>query len=126
MVITYLMEFFSFYKLEYTKTNCTIHNNGFIYVNFIFSIIFIQRLLPDQAFAHCPRFPIAASHRSLGHVSVLVWLIIQKDQLSIVGLVSLYLTQKTIRTKAIFLDSLCLKAFLSIVIAIVARVWPSP
>ncbi|CAK9872955.1 unnamed protein product, partial [Sphagnum jensenii] len=54
------------------------------------------------------------------HVSVPVWLIIQKDQLSIIGLVSLYLTQKTIRTKAIFLDLLCLKALLPIIIAIVA------
>ncbi len=53
---------------------------------------FTHAILPDQAFAHCPRFPIATSHRSLGRVSVPVWLIIQKDQLSIVGLVSLYLT----------------------------------
>ena len=45
----------------------------------------------DQACAHCPRFPTAASRRSLGRVSVPVWLIIRKDQLSIVGLVSLYL-----------------------------------
>src|SRR5947209_19913089 len=45
-----------------------------------------------QAFAHCGIFPTAASRRSLGRVSVPVWLIILSDQLTIVGLVSLYLT----------------------------------
>ncbi len=37
--------------------------------------------LLDQAFAHCPIFPTAASRRSLGRVSVPVWLIILSDQL---------------------------------------------
>ena len=46
----------------------------------------------DQAFAHCPIFPTAASRRSLGRVSVPVWLIILSDQLPIVALVSHYLT----------------------------------
>ena len=46
----------------------------------------------DQACAHCPMFPTAASRRSLGRVSVPVWLIILSDQLRIVGLVSHYLT----------------------------------
>ena len=46
----------------------------------------------DQACAHCPKFPTAASRRSLGRVSVPVWLIILSDQLQIAGLVSLYLT----------------------------------
>ena len=46
----------------------------------------------DQACAHCPIFPTAASRRSLGRVSVPVWLIILSDQLPIVGLVSRYLT----------------------------------
>ena len=46
----------------------------------------------DQAFAHCPIFPTAASRRSLGRVSVPVWLIILSDQLPIVPLVSRYLT----------------------------------
>ena len=45
-----------------------------------------------QAFAHCGRFPTAASRRSLDRVSVPVWLVILSDQLEIVGLVSLYLT----------------------------------
>ena len=46
----------------------------------------------DQAFAHCPKFPTAASRRSLGRVSVPVWLIILSDQLRIVALVGLYPT----------------------------------
>ncbi len=45
-----------------------------------------------QAFAHCARFPTAASRRSLDRVSVPVWLIILSDQLSVLGLVSRYLT----------------------------------
>ena len=45
-----------------------------------------------QAFAHCAIFPTAASRRSLGRVSVPVWLIILSDQLQIVALVSHYLT----------------------------------
>ncbi len=48
----------------------------------------------DQAFAHCPIFPTAASRRSLGRVSVPVWLIILSDQLPIAALVSRYLTNK--------------------------------
>ena len=46
----------------------------------------------DQACAHCPIFPTAASRRSLGRVSVPVRLIILSDQLLIVALVSRYLT----------------------------------
>ncbi len=49
-----------------------------------------------QAFAHCARFPTAASRRSLGRVSVPVWLDILSDQLSVVALVSRYLTNKLI------------------------------
>ena len=45
-----------------------------------------------QAFAHCARFPTAASRRSLGRVSVPVWLIVLSDQLPVFGLVSRYLT----------------------------------
>ncbi len=48
--------------------------------------------LLDHAFAHCPIFPTAASRRSLGRVSVPVWLIILSDQLPVVALVSHYLT----------------------------------
>jgi hypothetical protein len=45
-----------------------------------------------QAFAHCGKFPTAASRRSLDRVSVPVWLIVLSDQLLIVALVSHYLT----------------------------------
>ncbi len=53
---------------------------------------FTHAALLDQAFAHCPIFPTAASRRSLGRVSVPVWLIIPSDQLRIVALVGLYPT----------------------------------
>ena len=45
-----------------------------------------------QAFAHCGKFPTAASRRSLGRVSVPVWLIILSNQLLIIALVGLYPT----------------------------------
>ena len=43
-----------------------------------------------QGFPHCARFPTAASRRSLGRVSVPVWLIILSDQLAISALVGRY------------------------------------
>ncbi len=52
--------------------------------------------LLHQAFAHCARFLAAASRRSLGRVSVPVWLIILSDQLPMVALVSHYLTNELI------------------------------
>ncbi len=58
---------------------------------------FTHAALLDQGFPHCPIFPTAASRRSLGRVSVPVWLIILSDQLRIVALVSRYLTNKLIR-----------------------------
>ncbi len=58
---------------------------------------FTHAALLDQGFPHCPIFPTAASRRSLGRVSVPVWLIILSDQLRIVALVSFYLTNKLIR-----------------------------
>jgi hypothetical protein len=48
--------------------------------------------LLGQAFAHCPKFPTAASRRSLARVSVPVWLAVLSDQLQIDALVSRYLT----------------------------------
>ncbi len=45
-----------------------------------------------QGFPHCPIFPTAASRRSLGRVSVPMWLIILSDQLSIIALVDRYST----------------------------------
>ncbi len=50
----------------------------------------------DQGCPHCPIFPAAASRRSLGRVSVPVWLIILSDQLPIVALVRRYHTNKLI------------------------------
>jgi hypothetical protein len=47
--------------------------------------------LLHQAFAHCAKFPTAASRRSLDRVSVPVWLIVLSDQLPVVALVSFYL-----------------------------------
>jgi hypothetical protein len=56
----------------------------------------LHAALLHQAFAHCGKFPTAASRRSLGRVSVPVWLVILSDQLKIVALVSHYLTNKLI------------------------------
>ncbi len=47
-----------------------------------------------QGFPHCAKFPTAASRRSLGRVSVPVWLIILSDQLTIRALVGHYPTNK--------------------------------
>jgi hypothetical protein len=58
---------------------------------------FAHAALLDQAFAHCPKFPTAASRRSLGRVSVPVWLVVLSDQLRIVALVGHYPTNKLIR-----------------------------
>ena len=43
-----------------------------------------------QTFVHCAIFPTAASRRSLGRVSVPVWLIILSDQLPVYALVGHY------------------------------------
>ena len=55
-------------------------------------IFITHAALLRQAFAHCGKFPTAASRRSLDRVSVPVWLIVLSDQLTIVALVSRYLT----------------------------------
>lgn len=62
---------------------------------------FTHAALLDQGFPHCPIFPTAASRRSLGRVSVPVWLIILSDQLRIVALVGRYPTNKLIRRGSI-------------------------
>ena len=54
------------------------------------------RGIAGSGLRHCPIFPTAASRRSLGRVSVPVWLIVLSDQLPIVALVSRYLTNKLI------------------------------
>ncbi len=62
---------------------------------------FTHAALLHQACAHCAIFPTAASRRSLGRVSVPVWLIVLSDQLRIVALVGLYPTNKLIRRRLI-------------------------
>ncbi len=46
----------------------------------------------DQAFAHCPRFPTAASRRSRARVSVPLWPATLSGRLPVVGLVGRYPT----------------------------------
>ncbi len=58
--------------------------------------LFTHAALLDQAFAHCPILPTAASRRSLGRVSVPVWLFVLSDQLQIDALVGHYPTNKLI------------------------------
>ena len=53
---------------------------------------FIHAAWLRQGSPHCAIFPTAASRRSLGRVSVPVWLAILSDQLEIVGLVGPYPT----------------------------------
>ena len=50
-----------------------------------------------QTFVHCGRFPTAASRRSLGRVSVPVWLATLSRQLRVTALVGRYPTNKLIR-----------------------------
>ena len=52
----------------------------------------LHAALLRQAFAHCAKFPTAASRRSLDRVSVPVWLIILSDQLPVFALVGHYPT----------------------------------
>ncbi len=47
-----------------------------------------------QACAHCGRFSTAASRRSLGSVSVPVWVTILSDHLPVIALVGCYPTNK--------------------------------
>ncbi len=49
-----------------------------------------------QAFAHCGRSSTAASRRSLGSVSVPVWMVVLSDQLAVIALVGRYPTNKLI------------------------------
>ncbi len=54
----------------------------------------IHAALLRQTFVHCAIFPTAASRRSLGRISVPLWPIALSGRLSIVALVSRYLTNK--------------------------------
>ena len=63
-----------------------------------------------QPFGHCAIFPTAASRRSLGRISVPMWLIILSDQLPVVALVGRYPTNKLIGREPLLW---CPKAFTS-------------
>ena len=51
---------------------------------------FVHAALLRQGFPQCAKFPTAASRRSMGRVSVPLWLIILSNQLLIVALVGIY------------------------------------
>ncbi len=79
------------------------HLNSFLLTELYNPRAFITHAaLLDQAFAHCPIFPTAASRRSLDRVSVPVSLIVLSDQLTISALVSRYLTNKLMVRGPIF------------------------
>ncbi len=86
-----------------TSTPSAINTQPFLPLKGLYNpqAFFTHAALLDQACAHCPIFPTAASRRSLGRVSVPVWLAILSGQLRIVALVSLYLTNKLIRRRLI-------------------------
>src|SRR5919197_4138470 len=59
----------------------------------------LHAALLRQAFAHCAKFPTAASRRSLARVSVPLWLAVLSDQLLIVALVGRYPANKLNRRR---------------------------
>ena len=87
---------------------------------------FTHAALLDQAFAHCPIFPTAASRRSLGRVSVPVWLIVLSDQLPIRGLVGLYPTNYLIGRRPLQRRIAALSLSSHAVLASVSRRYPPP
>src|SRR5690606_1336054 len=75
---------------------------------------FLHAASLDQAFAHCPKSPTAASRRSRARLSVPLWPAILSDRLPVVGLVVLYTTNYLMgrrplpwRLSAFTLSSLC-------------------
>ena len=80
----------------------------------------------DQACAHCPIFPTAASRRSLGRVSVPVWLIILSDQLPIAALVGRYPTNKLIGRRLLVRRPKTLAHRRHAVLAPVSQGYPPP
>ncbi len=57
---------------------------------------FTHAALLDQGFPHCPKFPTAASRRSLGRVSVPVWPVALSGRLPVKALVGHHPTNKLI------------------------------
>ena len=86
----------------------------------------LHAVLLRQAFAHCGKFLTAASRRSLGRVSVPVWLIILSDQLLIVALGSIYLLQLANQTQASLLVVSPFAPQHYGVLATVSRCYPPP
>ncbi|TYH91273.1 hypothetical protein ES332_A13G106500v1 [Gossypium tomentosum] len=64
-------------RILYITAAAEVHNSWPFY---------LHTALLRQPFAHCEKFPTAASRRSLSRVSVPVWLIILSDQLLIIAL----------------------------------------
>jgi hypothetical protein len=60
-----------------------------------------------QAFAHCARFPTAASRRSLGRLAVPMWLAILSDQLPVIALVGHYPANELIGREPLFVHQSC-------------------
>ena len=87
---------------------------------------YLHAALLRQAFAHCGKFPTAASRRSLGRVSVPVWLIILSDQLSIIALVGLYPTNKLIERRLLHRRLAPLTLRCHAVLAPVSQSYPPP
>src|ERR1700744_3488558 len=88
--------------------------------------VFPHAALLRHACAHCPIFPTAASRRSLGRVSVPVWLIILSDQLPIVALVGHYPTNKLIGRRLLSRRLAPLTLRYHAVLAIVSHGCPPP
>jgi hypothetical protein len=83
-------------------------------------------VLLRQAFAHCGKFPTAASRRSLGRVSVPVWLVVLSNQLLIVALVGLYPTNKLIRRELFLRQNTFFHLSAYRVLATVSSCYPLP
>ena len=83
-------------------------------------------VLLRQAFAHCGKFPTAASRRSLDRVSVPVCLIVLSNQILIVALVGFYPTNKLISRELLSrrINPFHSKAYG--VLAIVSNCYPPP
>ena len=74
------------------KAMCELYQVAKSSVSEHISNFIVHAALLRQAFAHCGRFPTAASRRSLGRVSVPMWPFILSDRLLIIALVGRYPT----------------------------------
>ena len=88
--------------------------------------VFPHAVLLRQAFAHCGKFPTAASRKSLDRVSVPVCLVVLSNQILIVALVSYYLTNKLISRELFFRQINLFHSKAYGVLAIVSNCCPPP